>query len=384
MAEPVSSIVTLTAVSLTIIRRTVRFIQAARTVDTLIESLLTTLLDLKRLLRVVESTCRQATSGDDDPSRFVKDSVVRCHNRLTEVQAMVEGLAFREKRTLFQKVVLLVRTDRSRKDIEDAIQDIDRLMNNLHRGISSWNLLITSAIHRRASEAPPFRLAQITTTSTESHEIEESDAVSPLSRAWSEVETVYDASVSSRRSSSATGGSRNSISSTSFRARQPHSERSSSVSARIELVPQNSEWVDFHYQIKACKGNEARIKAIRKVLQEHPDSTTLANSPDGSRRTPLHLVAQQGDVKLAEILVAFTANINAIDSQPRSVLDFAVKYNHEHFVEFLIDHNVDQTAIAKENLRRFREIKDTIDFQKIELGKIVKKERKRNRTNTST
>jgi ankyrin repeat protein len=148
-------------------------------------------------------------------------------------------------------------------------------------------------------------------------------------------------------------------------------------------VKENSDWVDFHYQIKVCENNEAHVQAIKMALQQHPQGAVLANSVDGSRRSPLHLAAQRGNVELARILLDFSANINAKDSQPSSVLDLAIQHNNEDFVAFLLDRGADETAISKFNRDRFEEMKDTIELRKDKARKSEKKNLKRRRTGTN-
>lgn len=140
MADPISSIITITTVSLAIIKKTVVFLQEASVVDVLIERLCAQLLDLRRLIKVIERACKNATSREDDPSRFVKDSLTRCHLRLEQVHKLVESLASKKSGTFMQKVALKIRSDRSRAEIEDAIKDIERLMDQVHKAINCWNL----------------------------------------------------------------------------------------------------------------------------------------------------------------------------------------------------------------------------------------------------
>lgn len=139
MAEPVSSIVTLTTVSLAIIRETAIFIREAKEVDALIQKLVVILLDLRKWLKAVDTTWRNATFHEDGASRLVRDSLAKCKVRLEQVQAMVTDLATRNSRTFFQKIVLKIRSDRSRRDIEEAIQDIERHREHIKNGMLCWN-----------------------------------------------------------------------------------------------------------------------------------------------------------------------------------------------------------------------------------------------------
>ena len=126
----------------------------------------------------------------------------------------------------------------------------------------------------------------------------------------------------------------------------------------------NSDWVDFHYQIANCKGNEVRIQDIRTMLQQHTEGPALAKSVNGEQRTPLHLAAQRGDTKLARILLDFGADVNATDSEPSTILDLAVANNQREFVAFLLDNGVDEAALSIRNLKKFKEMKSIIKFSK--------------------
>jgi hypothetical protein len=140
MAEPVSSIVTLTTVSLAIISQTIEFIQEADAIDSLIEDLLDRLLELKKLIKVVEETCEKPRPFEDDPSRFVRDSIAKCRLRIQIVYETTLQLASHPMNSLPWKMLLKVRSKRTRTEIDKAIQDVDRIMDQIHKGISCWNL----------------------------------------------------------------------------------------------------------------------------------------------------------------------------------------------------------------------------------------------------
>lgn len=89
-----------------------------------------------------------------------------------------------------------------------------------------------------------------------------------------------------------------------------------------------NEIKDFHYQITKYGRDE-----IANTLTRHREPALLVRSSDGLQRTPLHLAAQRGDTKLAEILLGFGADIDAKDTEPASVLDFAVAFNNNAFVQ---------------------------------------------------
>ena len=124
----------------------------------------------------------------------------------------------------------------------------------------------------------------------------------------------------------------------------------------------NSDWVDFHWQIKKCGNDTSRVDEVRTILQQHTEAPTLTTSTDGSQRTPLHLAAQRGNVQLGRILLDFGADINAKDSEPATVLDLAVINRNREFVAFLLDEGVDETLILDQNKDKFNEMKRIIAF----------------------
>lgn len=140
MAEVVSSIVTLTTVSLAIIQKTLTFIQEARKVPDLVKKLSVTLQDLESLIEDVRSTCSQVKPTEDDQSRHVEEALSRCSKRLEEVQELVKNLASRRSGTIVERVSLKIRSDRSKKDIQEAIHDIRTLMDQITQRASFWSL----------------------------------------------------------------------------------------------------------------------------------------------------------------------------------------------------------------------------------------------------
>ncbi|KAF2004168.1 hypothetical protein P154DRAFT_67518 [Amniculicola lignicola CBS 123094] len=372
MAEPVSSALTLATVSLAMIRSTVKFIQEARVIDSLVEKLLITLLDLRKLIKVVDSTCRHPRSREDDPSRYVRDTLARCHTRLGGVQLLVESLASRKSKNFLQKVALKIKSDRSRVEIEQAIQHIKDLMDQIHTGISCWTLHITSEMERRASGAVP--ILQPLATRMRASSMTEADP-NPQSPSWSEADTIYSASSASRRNSEIDSREdRRAV--TSIGAMTPSWPHSTNPIQRIDSItsetisenPKN-DWVNFHYKTKQCESQEKRVAELRAILQDHSNGASLANSIDSSQRTPLHHAAQRGDVELAKVLQQFGADLNARDSQPSSILDLAVQHNQLTFVYWLLQNGVNESGISKSNRERFGEIKATIALKRKILEK---------------
>ncbi|KAF2679258.1 hypothetical protein K458DRAFT_422472 [Lentithecium fluviatile CBS 122367] len=90
----------------------------------------------------------------------------------------------------------------------------------------------------------------------------------------------------------------------------------------------------------------------------------LVNTKDEYGRTPLCRAAQIGDLRLARTLVEFSADINARDSQPCSVLDHALANNRERLVTFLLEQGVDERKVLKQNTARLEEIKETMALRR--------------------
>lgn len=186
-----------------------------------------------------------------------------------------------------------------------------------------------------------------------------------LERSLSNTETLIDHADASctRRTSVATAVITQFNYSTSSSPSQgvyPQTERkASSESSRRDSANESKGWADFHYQITKCASQD-----IEAILEENPDASTLARSTDGLKRTPLHLAAQRDDIRMAKILLRFGADINAKDSEPASVLDFALAFNNKNFVTFLLDHGVDEKAILRRNKAKFKEMQAIINFRK--------------------
>ncbi|KAH7361112.1 hypothetical protein BKA66DRAFT_214207 [Pyrenochaeta sp. MPI-SDFR-AT-0127] len=384
MAEPVSSVLTIVTVSLAVVRETTRYIQEINVVNELIGSLLKKLKDLHRLIKVVETTYRGAHSSDSNvSSQFVGKVLNACQKRLSDVKPLVYELASRDSETWLQKVALKRRSDNVKKEIEQAIQDINTDMEHIRTGISCWSLDVASAT-RRISEA--IATQQALTIRDDLQQIADRNT-SPLSRTLSNAETLFshDPIAQLRRTSTATSGSRPSISSASSRVMQIQSDDNESiVSHQDPIKPKaKSDWVDFHFQIAKCEGNQARTEEIRTILQQHSDASSLARSTDCSLRTPLHLAAQRGDIELGRMLIKFGADVNAKDSEPSTVLDLAVANNQRKFVAFLLSHDVDETAILKRNEQKFKEMKRIIEFSKNTTQKVPKTATKKQDGQTS-
>lgn len=205
--------------------------------------------------------------------------------------------------------------------------------------------------------------------------VAEADTIGPLNRTLSVASTAFEIGAPTRRTSSATAHSRHSISSTTSSA--PLSTyRTDSLLSDTE-TPNNKAWVDFHYQIRACRGDEKGAQAIKGILERSPESSSLANTKDDCGRTPLHITAQFGYIQVAHVLLSYTANINAKDRAGHSVLDHALDKNQEDFIVFLIEKNADVSAVSsKKHRRRLQEIQDTMEFRKRRSAKSTKRSSK--------
>lgn len=366
MAELTSSIITIANVSLVVIEKTVRYIKDINLVNDLIKDLLDRLKDLHRLIKVVASTYRQAGPGDNTrASRFVGNTLLTCQGRMDKLKPLICELAALDSETWLQKLTVKRRLDRVKNEIKTVIENIRMDMKSMSVGMSCWSLNVATA-HRRISETMVAQQAINVRAELENPAYEDA---SPIKRTFSEAATVFgrDPDLQLRRVSTAVSShSRPSISSTSSGALQALSDRSNSIASATGSVPleYKSDWEDFHFRVTKCGGNKERIQKIRNILECHSDGSTLVRSTDTCKRTPLHRAAQHGDINLARILVKFGADINALDSEPSSVLDMAVAGRHCSFVAFLLDQGVDQSAVLPCNLAKFKEMKRIIQFER--------------------
>ncbi|CBY02427.1 hypothetical protein IAQ61_007017 [Plenodomus lingam] len=359
MAEPVSSIITIATVSIAIIKETISYIKNVHLVDKVVDRLLLRFKDLHKLIKLVESTYRRADAEqENDHSRYIRNYLLRCRDRLRDIQNMLYELPSKESTSFIQKAALKRGMDKVKDDIDLAMSDIHDYMDFIRTGIS----LDVASAHRRLSEV--MAAQQVTTVTTDLHQI----TAQSLNRTLSNAETLlaYDAGTIPRRSSTETSLSRPSVSSSSSQALHLQSDDNASILSTHDSIPPkpNSEWVDFHFELTKCDGDPSRIDQIRKTLQQHPAASTLAQSTNTSQRTPLHLAAQRGDVQLGLTLLSFGADINAQDSEPASVLDAAVECNQRKFVALLLEHNVDETVLQPRNQARLDEMKRIIEYSK--------------------
>lgn len=373
MADFASSIITITQTSLTIIKEIKKFIEQVRLVDTLVNKLLAEFKDLYSLIKVVHSTYKRALTGEHvGTSNFVGQCLLKCRDKLGQMKELVVELASQDTDTFFRRLSVQRRYEAIRKDIATGTEEIHKYIQHIRTGIECWNLDVATA-NRRLSEAMAAHHGIIAHTDASQSHIHN---IRPLDRSFSNTDTLLEHSetASSRRMSIATvatAHSRHSVSSNSSRAVQSPSDNESILSNQDQNSPcLKNEIKDFHYQI-----TKYGLDEIANTLTRHQEPALLVRSSDGLQRTPLHLAAQRGDTKLAEILLGFGADIDAKDTEPASVLDFAVAFNNNDFVAFLLDHGVDESALLNRNKPKFKEIKRIVNFRK-SLAESPKQHRK--------
>jgi len=89
------------------------------------------------------------------------------------------------------------------------------------------------------------------------------------------------------------------------------------------------------------RGNLEEVKAL---LTLHPE---LVFSMDMVGNTPLHLAALYGREKIAELLLANKADVNARASSGRTPLHMAALVGHKDLVELLLANNAEVNAFAR-------------------------------------
>lgn len=128
------------------------------------------------------------------------------------------------------------------------------------------------------------------------------------------------------------------------------------------------------------KEHNLQIEAMSDILQDHSNNHELVKSVDEYGRTPLHLAARRGDVKLGQELLDHGADINAQDSDfhPHSILDIALANNQYSFTRLLLDNGVDESLVLKVYHSRLEEMKATIEEERrMNLDTEVRKINKR-------
>ena len=74
------------------------------------------------------------------------------------------------------------------------------------------------------------------------------------------------------------------------------------------------------------------------AVKDHLYVGTDLNTPDGRGLTPLHVAAWRGQRKIAELLIAKSANVNAKDVDGETPLDRAIKYKKNEIADLLLQH----------------------------------------------
>jgi hypothetical protein len=398
MAEAVSGVVTLTTFTLAIIRETAIFIRDAKEVDVQIQNLRNKLLDLQDWIELIELTCETARAHNELVPRYISESLSKCGETLKGVRDTIENLASRKSVTFYQKVKLKIRTENSKRDVLQAIEDVRHHESCIKSHMDIWHYQRTANIERRLS-LQPAPLTNDATQATATNTLVPQRTWSNASNASTVLESASDNATSANVSPTT---SPSSSSPDSARSKPLHSvpeqkEDTTSYTA-LDIKPAvpiqlttfpldishkmstdaQQDPVDLHHEISKYKNEDTRTQVIRQILERHPRSKVLANTKDECGRTPLCRAAQLGDVQLAGILVKFSADMNARDSQPCSVLEHALAQNHESFVGFLLEHGVDERGVSERYRGRLEEIKDTIELRRETLAKKKGKAKSRN------
>jgi hypothetical protein len=365
MAELGASVITIAEVSKTIIEKIFNYIKEVHLVNETIQDLLVNLEELHSLIELVSDTYHKTKNGDNDSSaRFVFEKLKICQERLARLDIIIINLAQLDNETLIDKWILKRKSDKMKTEITRATGDLQRNMGHIRDGIHAWSLVL----HRRISDA--IAIDQTTVIRTE---LQASiTKIHPLS--WTDKGIDRDLNLDLRRVKTETSDCRRlSISSsTSAAASLSRSDGNDSIISTSCTTFNNQ---GFYSLLSRCSGDEQRMQQIRRIL-EQPEGTKLANATNHAHRTPLHVAAQLGDVKLAEVLVWFRADINAKDSEQASVLDLAIEgRNNIDFVAFLLGLGVVEHNILARNTSSFMELKSIIEFKKATRNATKKKSR---------
>ena len=149
MADPVASIVTLSQLTLNLLRTITDFLRRARIADELVQKVVEKLTDLQFLVVTVEKTCQQADRrrsasipgpGDADPWSLLRASLAKCHELLDQLNKKVHSLGSRESLTTLQKAILQWKLDRGKSEIENTIRDVDDLISRMLSGMICANM----------------------------------------------------------------------------------------------------------------------------------------------------------------------------------------------------------------------------------------------------
>jgi ankyrin repeat protein len=88
-------------------------------------------------------------------------------------------------------------------------------------------------------------------------------------------------------------------------------------------------------------GEAAQIEGIKRIIKDSPD---LINALLNGNLTRLHEAASQGQLVMAEFLLANNADIHAKAQNRRTALHFAAENGHKTMVELLLAHKADVNA----------------------------------------
>lgn len=74
---------------------------------------------------------------------------------------------------------------------------------------------------------------------------------------------------------------------------------------------------------------------VKQIVKGHPDSIDQGDE-DGF--TPLHGVAEEGHLEMAQYLIDHGANVNALSNDGKTALDLAVEAQNEEMTALLTTH----------------------------------------------
>jgi ankyrin repeat protein len=112
-------------------------------------------------------------------------------------------------------------------------------------------------------------------------------------------------------------------------------ERGIDVNARDE-----NEWTPIH-----CVAMDGCVEIANVLIQNGAD----VNALDGQERTSLHLAASYGHVDVAKVLIQNGADVNAVNTFYETPLHRAASYGHVDVLKTLIQNSADVNAVEEDN-----------------------------------
>ncbi|KAF1978785.1 hypothetical protein BU23DRAFT_188440 [Bimuria novae-zelandiae CBS 107.79] len=383
MAEPASGIITLISASLIIIRETKRFIQETRDLDNELRRRTTQLDSLEQYVLAVERQCNSGLDLGEDVPRLINNSLLSLKPKLEELQNIVRDQASRGSDTLYKRLKTQIHMRFSQRDVDNAMQELLHYQSVMALSVNLGILQLAMNIDRRQSEASPttpvFQSPFLTTDLSLPN-----GASTPRNRTLSNDSTVYEPLAAIERNPSVTTSAsfQSQHSTDSSVLRTPSDERPS-FSLESQLPSQTDTSLDLHYQINQARNDEARMRAVRKILNDRSDKDRIVEKKDQFGRTPLFTAVKMGDLQLVRALVhEFGADIDATDNRPSSVLEYALSLpRRDAIVELLIEQGADHTKVASKHRTALAEVKASMELRREQAEKSQKKKRRFEQSN---